>query len=371
MKNLAIFASGSGTNAENIARLFHQGNRVRVAVVLCNRRSAGVYDRMKALGVPVIYIPSSTWDSAPQTVVDTLAPYNIDLVVLAGFMRTVRPEIINAYPGRIINIHPSLLPAYGGKGMYGHHVHEAVIAAGETKSGVSVHYVTDKIDGGEIIMQQSVEITPEDTPETLESKIHPIEYSLYPRAIVAALSRLSPGEDLGGHAAQADATAKGNEPATPSVDSAWAERLHLHYDAQEAEQRRLKAEERARANAARQQSVPQPAIGLQSTTRPAATMPGIPAAHPAPQVYNGAVPEAGRPQSHLVAAIVVTILCCTLPGIVAIIYSSSVSSRLAASDYEGAWKSSRRAEGWIIASFVLGLLSATLWFPLAIISSLL
>lgn len=369
MKNLAIFASGSGTNAENIARLFHQGNRVRVAVVLCNRRSAGVYDRMKAFGVPVIYIPSSTWDSAPQTVVDTLAPYNIDLVVLAGFMRTVRPEIINAYRDRIINIHPSLLPAYGGKGMYGHHVHEAVIAAGETKSGVSVHYVTDKIDGGEIIMQQSVEITPEDTPETLEAKIHPVEYSIYPRAIVAALSRLSPGEDVGGSATQTGTPAKEPEAATQSVDSAWAERLHLHYDAQEAAQRCLKAEERARANAARPQAAPAQ-LG-QMPPRPAAPMPGSPAPLSARQAPYGDAPEIKQPQSHLAAAIVVTILCCTLPGIVAIIYSSSVSSRLAASDYAGALKASRRAEGWIIASFVLGLLSATLWFPLTIISSLL
>lgn len=243
MKNLAIFASGSGTNAENIARLFHQGNQVRVAVVLCNRKNAGVFGRMERLGVPCLYIPSSVWDSEPEKVVDALKPYDIDLVVLAGFMRTVQPAIIRAYEGRMVNIHPSLLPAYGGKGMYGHHVHEAVIAAGEKKSGVTVHYVTDRIDGGEIVMQQSVDITPEDTPETLEAKIHPVEYSLYPRAIVAALGRME-GRASGNSPAEPEAA---TPPETPrSVDSAWADTLHLKYDEKEAAERKARAEERAR-----------------------------------------------------------------------------------------------------------------------------
>lgn len=348
MKNLAIFASGSGTNAENIARLFHQGNQVRVAVVLCNRKNAGVFGRMERLGVPCLYIPSSVWDNEPEKIVDALKPYDIDLVVLAGFMRTVQPAIIRAYEGRMVNIHPSLLPAYGGKGMYGHHVHEAVIAAGEKKSGVTVHYVTDRIDGGEIVMQQSVDITPEDTPETLEAKIHPVEYSLYPRAIVAALGRME-GRASGSPAEPPVAT----PPETPrSVDSAWADALHLKYDEKEAAERKARAEERARRE------------------REAAASAPLPPAPPVPSAGPGGALSPDVPKSHMTAAILTTILCCTIPGVVAIVYAASVNSRLAAGDVEGARRASSKAEGWAIASFVLGLLSATLWLPVSIISAM-
>lgn len=353
MKNLAIFASGSGTNAENIARLFHQGNQVRVAVVLCNRKNAGVYERMERLGVPCLHIPSAVWDNEPGKIVEALRPYDIDLVVLAGFMRTVQPAIIEAYRGRIVNIHPSLLPAYGGKGMYGHHVHEAVIAAGEKKSGVTVHYVTDQIDGGEIVMQQSVDITPEDTPETLEAKIHPVEYSLYPRAIVAALGRQA-GD--AGHSAPASPAQPQVAPSR-SVDSAWAETLRLKYDEREAAERKAQVEERARLEQARHAPLP------------GAALPPVPGAGVA-VVAPDAAPDAAAPKSHLTAAILATILCCTIPGVVAIIYASSVNSRFMAGDVEGARRASARAEGWVIASFVLGLLSATLWLPLSIISSM-
>lgn len=347
MKNLAIFASGSGTNAENIANLFHQGNRVRVAVVLCNRRQAGVYERMERLGVPVKYIPSSVWDSDPDQVLEALRPYHIDLVVLAGFMRKVHPAIVKAYEERMVNIHPSLLPAYGGKGMYGHHVHEAVIAAGEKKSGVTVHYVTDKMDEGAIVMQQSVDIAPGETPESLEAKIHEVEYSLYPRAIVVALNRA------------------GDRYKDKSVDTAWAEVLKLNYDEQEAERRREQAQKPQPQAAAPLPPVPQSAPAPQQPSQSSHySRPSQNAPQMAPQPQ-----PADRPKSHLVMAILMTLFCCMVPGIVAIVYGASVSSRMSAGDLEGARRASRRAEGWIIASFVLGLLSATLWFPLSIISS--
>ena len=190
MKKIAILASGSGTNAENIVRLFHEGNKIRVVHVLANRQKAGVHERMQKLGVPTEYVPNSVWENEAYKVVDILQSKEVDLVVLAGFMRKIDSAIINAYKGRIINIHPSLLPAHGGKGMWGHHVHEAVIAAGDKQSGVTVHYVTDEIDGGEIIMQQAIDLVEGETAESLEAKIHPVEYDLYPRAIVAALKRL-------------------------------------------------------------------------------------------------------------------------------------------------------------------------------------
>ena len=119
MKKIAIFASGSGTNAENIVRIFHEGNRIRVALVIANREKAGVHKRMADLGVPSMTIPNAVWDNNPEQIVDVLNQHEIDLVVLAGFMHKVDSAIITAYKDRIINIHPSLLPAYGGVGMYG------------------------------------------------------------------------------------------------------------------------------------------------------------------------------------------------------------------------------------------------------------
>lgn len=343
MKKIAIFASGSGTNAENIARLFHQGNRIRVAVVLSNKKNAGVHARMEALEVPTVYLPNSVWDNEPEAILKALEPYGVDLVVLAGFMRTIQPAIIDAYKGRMINIHPSLLPAYGGKGMYGHHVHEAVIAAGEKQSGVSVHYVTPEIDGGEILMQQAVDILPSDTAETLEAKIHPVEYSLYPRAIVAALGRLD----------NEDTPSSANAEPDKSVDAAWAEVLHLKYSEQEAQ------EARQRLNTVSDSAEPRQQAG---------TLPPPPSV---PQPAQAVAAPAELPKSHLAMSILVTILCCTLLGIIAVVYSASVSSRIAAGDIQGAVKASKRAEGWIIASFVLGLLSATLYLPLTIIQALL
>lgn len=223
MKNIAIFASGSGTNAENIARIFNSGTRARVALVVCNRRQAGVFGRMRPLDVETLYVPNSVWDENPQEVVDILRQHDIDLVVLAGFMHFVSPVIIDAFRGRILNIHPSLLPAYGGKGMYGHHVHEAVIAAREQQSGVTVHYVTEEMDKGEILMQEAVKIEPDDTPASLEAKIHPVEYSLYPRAIVKALSRID--EKI--QPSEPTAPATPGEPLTP--ENAWAEALKIDF----------------------------------------------------------------------------------------------------------------------------------------------
>lgn len=368
MKNLAIFASGSGTNAENIARLFHQGNRIRVSVVLCNRKQAGVYSRMEAFGVPVIYMPNSSWESDPQRVIDTLRPYSPDLIVLAGFMRAVRPEIIDAFGGNVINIHPSLLPAYGGKGMYGHHVHEAVIAAHDTRSGVTVHYVTSEIDGGEIIMQQEVEVTPDDTAETLEAKIHPVEYDLYPRAIVKALAACpdttdeEPAAKAASHPAEAGAVEPPVMPvpdSSASPDEQWARTLHINNYSDAKAERALEH--------------------AQATTPP--PMASTPQRHPSPASHTiGSYvhPEVRRamtegrklPKSYMWVSIVMTVLFSTIPGIVAIVYSASVSSRLSSGDIAGAEKASRNAQGWIIASFVLGVLSATLWVPLQIIASM-
>lgn len=193
MFKIAIFASGSGTNAENIARHFHDTTAgVRVVLALVNRKEAGVYQRMEKLGIPARHVPDSVWKENPAQVVEMLRQEGINMVVLAGFLRPVAPSIIKAVDGCMLNIHPSLLPKYGGKGMYGHKVHEAVMAAGDTKAGATVHMVTEEIDGGQIVQQGVVDILPGDTIEDVEAKVHEQEYLIFPQAISKIIETKDP-----------------------------------------------------------------------------------------------------------------------------------------------------------------------------------
>lgn len=182
MKNIAILASGNGTNAEAIARYFIGDTNIRVAIVISNRAKAGVHDRIAPLGIPTVTIGKEDWD-AGIPVVDLLRNHDIDLIVLAGFMRRIHDSIIDTFSGRIINIHPSLLPRHGGPGMWGRHVHEAVIADGDTRSGITIHHVTTEIDAGKIIFQASCPVCTGDTPDTLADRIHTLEHLHYPRII--------------------------------------------------------------------------------------------------------------------------------------------------------------------------------------------
>ncbi len=345
MKKLAILASGNGTNAENIYNFFSKGNRIEVSLVIYDRAAAGVADRMKAYGVETVYIPKSVWENNPAEIIDLLKAHSIDLVVLAGFLRVIPSEITQEYAGRIINIHPSLLPAYGGMGMFGHKVHEAVMAAGETKSGVTVHYVTEEVDGGEILMQEEVEITPEDTAETLESKIHEIEYSLFPRAIVAALRKLDEEVAVPPELPHTSQT----PPPLPSPAEEWAETLGVKYD-----ESKLQPEvESIDHHEAEPPRIPQPNSNGNKFNH-------------IPAHKNEELPP--MPQTYLVWSILMTIFCCMPAGIVAIIFASQVSSKYYMGDYEGAVKSSERAQIWIIISFVLGLLTTTLYLPFLLIA---
>ena len=225
MKKIAILASGSGTNAENIYNFFAKGNRVRVPLVIYDRKSAGVAQRMeKYPDVNIQYIPGSVWKENPEQIVGLLKEQDIDLVVLAGFLRFVPDELTEAYAGRMLNIHPSLIPAHCGPGMYGDIVHRSVIEAGDKKSGVTVHYVSNVVDGGEILMQEEVDVAEDETPESLAGKIHAIEYRLYPRAIVAALNRLP---DQEGPATPP--SIPGITP-PPSPAEEWAETLGMNFD---------------------------------------------------------------------------------------------------------------------------------------------
>lgn len=182
MKKIAIFASGSGSNAENIIRFFENDPRNRVSLILCNKPDAYVLDRAKRLGVPSFVFNREQFYHS-DLILDKLKAEAVDLIVLAGFLWKVPANLLAAYPDRIINIHPALLPKFGGKGMYGERVHEAVIAAGEKESGITIHHVNDRYDEGSAIFQATCPVLPDDTPDTLAAKVHALEYAHFPRVI--------------------------------------------------------------------------------------------------------------------------------------------------------------------------------------------
>ena len=182
MKNIAIFASGSGTNAQKIMEHFENRNDVKVRLVLVNNPEAGVIQRAEKFNVPVVKFNRQQF-SKSNDVVDILTNYQIDLVVLAGFLWLVPSQMVKAFPNKIVNIHPALLPNYGGKGMYGDNVHKAVIAAQETESGITIHYVNEHYDEGAIIAQYTCEINSGDTSDDLAAKIHKLEHRYFPQVI--------------------------------------------------------------------------------------------------------------------------------------------------------------------------------------------
>lgn len=182
MKKIAIFASGSGSNAENIILFFDKNPEICVNSVFCNVPGAFVLERAKKYNIPsVVFNREELKD--PDKILKELLRREIDFIVLAGFLWLIPRHITEAYPNKIINIHPALLPAYGGKGMFGERVHEAVIAAGEKQSGITIHYVNSRYDEGAMIFQAKCDITPTDTPETLAAKVHELEYEYFPKVI--------------------------------------------------------------------------------------------------------------------------------------------------------------------------------------------
>ncbi|HAW57741.1 MAG TPA: phosphoribosylglycinamide formyltransferase [Bacteroidales bacterium] len=180
--HLAVFASGSGTNAENIIKYFSDHRFIRVVRVYCNNPQAYVIQRVKPYGVPVTLFDKEEFVENGQ-VYQKLKEEHTDYIILAGFLWKIPDFLIRTFPGRILNIHPALLPKYCGKGMYGERVHQAVIAAGDTESGISIHRVDEMYDHGEIIFQAKCPVLPQDTPETLAARIHQLEYEYYPKII--------------------------------------------------------------------------------------------------------------------------------------------------------------------------------------------
>jgi len=189
MKKIAIFASGNGTNAETIIKYFDKNNDVTVSRVFCNRENAFVLTRAKNLDIPVLIFDRKTFYESDK-VLNQLKKDNTDLIVLAGFLWLIPDNILKNYRNRILNIHPALLPKYGGKGMYGSKVHEAVINAGEKESGITVHFVNEKYDEGEIVFQAKCRVDKNDTPDSLAGKIHKLEHKHYPEIIEKVLMAL-------------------------------------------------------------------------------------------------------------------------------------------------------------------------------------
>ncbi|MDE7387439.1 MAG: phosphoribosylglycinamide formyltransferase [Muribaculaceae bacterium] len=186
---IAIFASGSGTNAENIINYSRStpDSGLEVALVVSNRPDARVIERSRRLGVPVKVMTRAEIND-PDVMLPTLDDARVDAIALAGFLLMIPDFLLERYPGRIINIHPSLLPKYGGKGMYGHHIHEAVVAAGETETGITIHHVSRKCDGGSIIFQTAIPVAQGSTAADVETAIHALERIHYPRVLAATLS---------------------------------------------------------------------------------------------------------------------------------------------------------------------------------------
>jgi len=191
MKNLVIFASGAGTNAAHLIDYFKNGNLARVKLIVCNKPQAGVLHIARREDIPTLLVTRDTL-RAPDFLIHTLQQLSTDLVILAGFLWKIPAELVKAFPNRIINIHPALLPNYGGKGMYGAFVHEAVVKAGDLESGITIHYVNEKYDEGEVILRKTCPVTPEDTPESLAQKVHLLEYEWYPRTIEKMLLNQKP-----------------------------------------------------------------------------------------------------------------------------------------------------------------------------------
>jgi phosphoribosylglycinamide formyltransferase-1 len=192
MQQIAIFASGAGSNARQIIRHFRNHPTVRISLIVCNKPGAGVLQIAEDERIPTLMLEKDQFFRG-DGYVGSLKEAGIDFIILAGFLWKIPNTLIKAYPGKIVNIHPALLPKYGGKGMYGAHVHEAVIAAGEKESGITIHYVDEYYDHGQPIFQSTVTIDPIDTPETLAAKIHQLEHKYYPVVIEEILNKPNKG----------------------------------------------------------------------------------------------------------------------------------------------------------------------------------
>lgn len=185
MKRIFIFASGSGSNAENIIQFFNTTKTAKVTKVLCNNKRAKVFERSEKLNVKCLYFTKNDF-YATDTILNSLKK-EADVIILAGFLWRIPQNIVDAFPKKIINIHPALLPKYGGKGMYGMHIHKAVKENNEKETGITIHYVNGNYDEGAVIFQSKIALNSQDTPATIAEKVHLLEQHYFPKVIAAVI----------------------------------------------------------------------------------------------------------------------------------------------------------------------------------------
>lgn len=190
MINIAVFASGEGTNAENLFNHFASSKTVKIKLVVTNNENAGIVAKADKYRKNLQIISKTSLSNYTDQFIDFLKTEQVDLIVLAGFLLKVPEKLVRAFPNRIINLHPALLPKFGGKGMYGMNVHKAVIDAGEKESGITVHYVDEEYDNGDIILQEKCLIEESDSAESLAKKIHELEYRFFPLAVEKVVGTL-------------------------------------------------------------------------------------------------------------------------------------------------------------------------------------
>ena len=192
MRNIAIFASGTGTNARKIIEFFRNDDTARVALVVSNKKDACVLDIAREHGIAALTVDRTTFFQS-EALLERLRAQKIDFIVLAGFLWLIPPYLVNAFPRRMINIHPALLPAYGGKGMYGMYVHEAVKAAGDAETGITIHYVNEHYDEGDFVFQTRCPVHPDDTPADIARSVQRLEHLYFPQIIAKLVSELPTG----------------------------------------------------------------------------------------------------------------------------------------------------------------------------------
>ncbi|TAJ12954.1 phosphoribosylglycinamide formyltransferase [Marinilabiliaceae bacterium JC017] len=182
MKQLVILASGSGSNAENIVKYFEHDKTVQISHILTNNPKAGVIERANRLGIPCKVFTKKEFKEE-NTILNFLINNKIDLIILAGFLWLVPVKLVRSFHHKIINIHPALLPKYGGKGMYGNHIHQVIVENKEEESGITIHYVNEKYDDGDIILQKKCSVLPSDSANDVARKVHQLEYKYFPKVI--------------------------------------------------------------------------------------------------------------------------------------------------------------------------------------------
>jgi len=190
MKNICIFASGSGSNAENIANYFADNREVNIALIVCNKPDAYVFERANRLQIPSRLVTGAQMKDEPA-VLALLKEFNIDFIVLAGYLLLVPKYLVDAYPKAIVNIHPALIPLHCGKGMYGDRVHEDVVRCGDKESGITIHYVNEFFDNGDIIFQAKCPVEPTDDAHAVATKVHALEYAHFPHVIDETLQKMN------------------------------------------------------------------------------------------------------------------------------------------------------------------------------------